>query len=456
MTGRDYLQRLPTELIFPILTYLPDLESLDSLVRASPVVFRLFEAHGAEIFETVLSSGAIHEHACGLIRIAALVRSLSIPSQAYDLLTFCNFVRHESTSHRYQPPAWTLSPLRITWKTPATTLRSLLATYRRITCLVISCSKFYLDRFKPLRPSHLADESFCFEGAYCGPDRRYVGSWQQRPAERPFPVRDIGPPTWVEEQHLLRTFWRVQLFHELKAAAKASLLSWPDADLERLDRMDVLDFYDVPPVVGWRADDHPEDGPRQNLVHDTTAEPGVNCPTLENQLLWSVIEYTMENKQAIAAPDFLRTSRDWPDPVRGEKDCDTLRDHLSMTYWFYYQVREGEGRHMVEDDCSPLQHVSFKPFRNLGFAIWSKERMFSYGLLRGTSYDEDRFPLDSVFLAWRSVLGKDDIAQVERTNQKAHTLFSKPETDDGDLDDTASERSWRSCPSLFVGRTMSR
>ncbi|KAK9774101.1 putative F-box domain-containing protein [Seiridium cardinale] len=434
MAAHNHFEQLPPELLLPILTSLPTLESLDNLLRASPAAFRLFNAHGAEIFEAVLSSGAIHEHTCGLIRVAALVRSSSLPPQAHNLLTFRHFVRYESTSHRYDPPAWTLPPLRLSSDVSPSTLRGLLATHRKVACLVISCLRFYLIRFKPLRPSHLVDESFHFESGYHGSDGLYIAAWQQKPGEKPFPVHDIGPPTWVEEQRVLRAFWRLQLFRDLKVAGtKALLVNWPDTDLQRLNFMTAPNFHDVP---------------TRNLIEEDR-EPSIRTrgTVLEHQLINSVIEYEDEDKQTIVSPDFLQTRREWPAPVEGEKDWDAVSYYSSTTYDFFYMVREGEHEHISDGLCSPLQHVSFRPFRRLGFAIWCTQRMLGYGLLEGEwgpiMDPSDLFPRESVYLAWRSILGEDEIAQVERRNQEAFAWANKPESEDED-----SDRSRFSSPSL--------
>jgi hypothetical protein len=75
--AEDYylFENLSPELIFSILTHRPDLESLDSLIRASPVAFRVFNLQAATIFRTVLSSGSTHAYTCAIIRIIALIRA---------------------------------------------------------------------------------------------------------------------------------------------------------------------------------------------------------------------------------------------------------------------------------------------------------------------------------------------------------------------------------------------
>lgn len=411
-------ERLAPELLLHILTHLPDLESLDNLLRASPAASRLFDVYGVEIFEGVLSSSVPYGHTCALIRIVALVRSSSLPPLACDLISFRNFVRHESTSHRYNPPLWTL-PSPILSDVSVTVLRGLLATHRKIVCLTISCLKFYLNRFKPLRPSHLVDTKFHFESDYYGPDGHYVPSWQQTPAERPFPVHDIGPPTWVEEQRVLRAFWRVQLFRELKTAINASVVNWPENDVRKLNDMAEVGLYDVP---------------LPNLL-DEVGEPFLyqQNTLLEHELIWSVVNYTKDDRQTITAPAFLQTRRDWSNPTaKGQQDWNTISDYLLWTHIFFHEVTGGAGGHVVSGLCSPLQHVSFEPFRRLGFVIWDTERMVGYGLLD----PEYGFKDDSYLLAWKSILGKDDIAEVERINQRRYIWATQSESDKGDSDES--------------------
>ena len=55
-----YIESLPPELLLPILTHLPDLDSLGSLLRASPAAYRVFDTRSAFVFKTVLSSGNTH------------------------------------------------------------------------------------------------------------------------------------------------------------------------------------------------------------------------------------------------------------------------------------------------------------------------------------------------------------------------------------------------------------
>ncbi|KAK6857987.1 hypothetical protein PG995_005686 [Apiospora arundinis] len=59
MAGYANLDRLPPELLIPILMNLLALECLDSILQASPTAFRVFEANNANIFESVFEASEL-------------------------------------------------------------------------------------------------------------------------------------------------------------------------------------------------------------------------------------------------------------------------------------------------------------------------------------------------------------------------------------------------------------
>jgi hypothetical protein len=163
-----------------------------------------------------------------------------------------------------------------------------------------------------------------------------------------------------------------------------------------LDRMTVVDLYDVP----WH-----------NLLNPYAE--GLEDTVLEQELIRSVVEYAKEDRQTIIAPTFLQTRRDWPTPTaKGDQDLEIIIDNCSLTFSFFYNLDGRWGQHTMSGS-SPLQHVTFRPFRRLGFAIWDTERMVGYGLLApGRPWWSDKY-----ILAWRSILGRDDIENVARMNR---------------------------------------
>ena len=120
--------------------------------------------------------------------------------------------------------------------------------------------------------------------------------------------------------------------------------------------------------------------------------------------------------------------------------------HNSEAHAFFYDVA-GRGLAHEPFGCwTPLRDVSFDSFRRLGFAIWSVQRMAGYGFLanfprtddddlvvdekdprhdqdtvveeNASRHDDDNTvaPVDSLLNAWRSVLGEDELAELETSN----------------------------------------
>ena len=109
MSSSKYnLESFPLDLLSLILTYLPDLESLDNAIRASPTAFRTFNnSHfSVQIFEGVLSAGITHKYSYALIKIIILIRTHLLPmhsSKLHNLTTFKYLIVHETTLYRYKP-----------------------------------------------------------------------------------------------------------------------------------------------------------------------------------------------------------------------------------------------------------------------------------------------------------------------------------------------------------------
>lgn len=422
------LDSLSSELLMLVVKQLPDLRSLYNLIRASPSAYRLFGVYAAEIFETVLQSGADHEYTCNAIRIVALLRSDAVPSEINALLRpddlppeihtwerFDDFYRHMTTEHRFLNPKWPEEPpLRLTSRTSAAVLGSVLVSYARNEGRMIGCLKFYLARFQPLRPSHLANEEFTWEGKFRGPnDTDHIGPWELQPEVAPFPVRDIGPPTWVEEQRVLRACWRLQIFNDLRGAVMGDRIAgWPTERLWPLQT-------DERAAEGLLTI-----GSGDRVKKYRTMEPCILGQQfqLEDELIWSVIDYVKEAEQVPGAPSPFEIQRDWPVPPRKATFWE-MGFYSSAAVFFFHDVVQDNNNICLEGWYSPLQHVPWEFFRPLGFWIWCEERMLGYGLLTdpwdSPPGSEDRgFEKDAVFMAWRSVLNDEQLAEVARLNEE--------------------------------------
>jgi hypothetical protein len=402
MVPQSHIEKLAPELLLTILTHLPDLTSLDNILTASPAAYRLFDStHAIKLFNTILLSGNTHEYTSALIRIIIPFRSGTLPPHIHSLNDFQEMVTHDTTSHRYDPPDWEHLPLVLAPDTPAAVLRGMLATNRMIVHRTACCLDYYLERFKALRPKHLLDKDFQFVSEFQGLERRYVPSWQLKPAENPFPVQDIGPCTWLEQQRVLRAYWRVQLGGEIQNAARKGVMHWS------VDGMSVIDlccYVDIDNLLD--DNDHDENSYGEPYVYQQGT-------LLERELLESVLHYEENSMRPVSVPAQLGFAP-FNISTISEDDREVLGWHTSITYTFFYKLGGRPGHHIPMGPCSPLQHVAFKPFRGLGFAIWSRERMVAYGFLDPDARsDQDH----TYFLAWKSVLGHDTIEQVEQGNQ---------------------------------------
>jgi hypothetical protein len=404
-------ESLPVELSLIILKHITDLTTLHNYINASPAAACAFDRYAVEIVESVLASGTIHEYTCAIIRIVAYLRSGAFPPGVLpNLVSFRDMYRHETTEHRYDPPRWTLLPLRLTPQTvSASVMRGVVASHHRNECLMIGCLNLYLGRFRELQPMHLVNPNFVWESQYHGPDdNEYIGAWDMQPAQRAFEKRDIGPPNWCEEQRVLRALWRVQVFEDLKAATDEGPLStdWPCSDSQLLPRLKAEGLLDVD------CDGLVQSDNEFYWVENQTID-------LEAELVESVLEYIKENSTAISTSDFLqRTMRDWPVPFPPQPaDDKELESYLSSTSLFFDVVHGNELSHVVTSWCTPLQHVPFAFYRRRGFAIWCDQRMSAYGFL-GSS-------VSSRLMAWKSVLDKEELAEVVRINQRFYDELAR-------------------------------
>lgn len=263
MATRSLLETVPSEVLLNIVTRLPDLVSLDSLIRASPAAFRLFNDFAVEITECVLAAGFTHGYIRLIIRIIALIRSSILPIP--DLLSFqervtkavmkrgielfihnCgpggpeeameNEIRMaeeedgptpttEALAHRLGLFDDAFAPTHLDWDVSAAVLRSILASARSNTCLALDCLEASLARFRALTPQHPVDETIAF-------GKSDIPMSERRIEGRPCEVYDVGPPSWSEEQRAMRACWRPQVFYDLQKAATHSMLNWPPEDLE--------------------------------------------------------------------------------------------------------------------------------------------------------------------------------------------------------------------------------
>ncbi|KAK6844696.1 hypothetical protein PG995_014806 [Apiospora arundinis] len=409
-TKRCLFESLPTELLIEVLKGLPDLTSLDSILHASPVVYRILDECAVQVTDTILACDykfvvSYHRHpcrtdeihhgphavesgiTCAAIRVMfymmAAIRTSSLP--VHSLADF---------HHRVCDPFWWdttrngratveyFMPESLPKDTPPKVVRSLIATYSRINWLSLDCLKLYLTRFESIRPSHpIMSRKALKKGGYrdgtMPPETKLEAFRDVRPA----PVRQAGPPSWTEEQRVNRAFWRLQLLSDLKKAAANSLLAeWSNADIETLRDFDdakllglYIPFHDPEPfsLSTWAS---------QPEWQEIRTALDYLCSTHDQHWPDQVVLPPEHRHRRPRLSTMIQTHDEevttWPLPrheVRGDKKL--AKSSAACEAWdqLYSMIAYGEG-------CGGGA-ASFAPFLRLGFAFWSEERLRAHGLI---------------------------------------------------------------------------
>lgn len=470
--GPTGIESLAPEILLMVVTRLEDLVSLDCLIRASPDTFRLFDSRNAvKIFDSVLSAGAIHSTTQTIIRIIAFIRSSALPMSnlecfrrqvTVEAMFYHSRISTEdvSTPSDYDPldseeaallefgrqririqsairqqiemedyfkgreivPEATFGtrfrPESLPEKTTPAILRSILATNRRNTCLTLDCLESYLAEFRSAKPKHLVDKDYCW---------RDFQPWKNDIQYRTFQTRDVGPPSWTEEQRAYRAFWRLQILWDLRKAASHELLDWPMEDVQRFECGEAA----TNGLVLCLAEDLGRADYQRQMdllyVEDLYTPIDLNKPHPEFEEIRSVIDYVTSVRGATymkqldhggPAQEVRRASR-YPAP--GANDW-TMMNHPSRGYEFYFTL--SGGTHQASGGFRPLKYISFDLFRSLGLAFWYVDRLSAYGLVPVPPVRE-RWDENFFSFAWRSLLGGDQITEQEREFDKEQ-LWNQP------------------------------
>ncbi|CAG7554672.1 unnamed protein product [Fusarium equiseti] len=248
----DSLEGLPAEILLQISGTLPSLDVLWNLMRASPIIWRLFDCYHNTMIESVLSgpNSITPSNIRKLIRAMVFMRSGQLP--------FVNLEEFQIFMHRLLPTDHLPNALRQRMynrgpdpfhgkfdetkqylgpgslvQTTAHTARSVVATASHISALSQSCLSSHIarlrhTRFKPSNPAHWPpdDNIALYHDQLGGPI--VVGSG--------VPLVDMGQPTEPEETRVVRAMWVIQMVCELKYFVewRAKTISWSRFDVYRL------------------------------------------------------------------------------------------------------------------------------------------------------------------------------------------------------------------------------
>jgi hypothetical protein len=280
----------------------------------------------------------------------------------------------------------------------AAAVRSLLATAENVHAWSHACLEHLVRKSMQLRPSTLIET---------GPGRTYREKFENAESAKDYMPQYTGPPSWVEEQRVIRSFWRLQFFLELQSAGNEGRLGthWLGQEIETLLKSSPDGFYDMCDSDGFY---NALDFQREQILTAcdflgavtsgaiTSVEAVHNNANELPTIRW--IEGTVP-RCCCAEPPPIDDKKDFF--FQGRKNLDTT----PMSYKFQYFMSMCD---QLEDSGPVLLAFPFQPWRKYGFAIWDDKRMADLGMRdpKGKSFLRNRMKYS---FRWFSVLTKEDL-----------------------------------------------
>ncbi|GAM84993.1 hypothetical protein ANO11243_029960 [Dothideomycetidae sp. 11243] len=368
---RSAFELLPFELHLNLAHHVEDLESLYNLLRASPRFWRVFDncSHAAQIANQVLAREPIDIQIKIIIWTIGHVRHDCLP--ATSLIELQRRVTNDSVTHqscRIGSFTWSRDHADEEWFmceadifvpdclpaacTPET-VRRILSIHRHITYMTLNCLDRLLDKFRKL---DFAEH-----------------------------VVDIGAPTWIEEQALARSFWRIAFVYQVKQALSNNTLKWSEEDRDKLMTTANLDVYDFSRITTNLSDGC--------WFHSCPMDVQI----AEHSNLLTATEYLED-----PSPMPSQWARSLPAPSPSLNDYNEIQ-------WRWSVGVEWLARVFPETFFLPFNSSSFEIFRRAGFMLWSEDRLHNFGFtslhkIDDHASDEDR-------RIWLSVLEDERAAQ---------------------------------------------
>ncbi|KAJ4009673.1 hypothetical protein NW766_008794 [Fusarium irregulare] len=371
------LEVLPPEVLLPIVTSLPGLDTLWNLMTASPNTWRLFSNYALDITEGILSGpnsilyGKIRE----LVRGVILMRAKTLPFK--DLNEFQTqdirplHISDPQALHASSPPSWT----------------------RSFGSGLMHFCTFQNDP---------------------------IPVWDREAAGTPVKVVDGGQPSWREEMRALRAMWIIQLVGEVKGLVKEG---WPEEDIDTLKQIDLVDLVERPDGV-IKAEELRCAMEYLTKLGDAIQNDHYRLPTPSLDLKshrWITAEQKPVQSPMVLVGHrhngkLLRLGKGEPIPEGSKPEWyPFLRDDMKWHRAEPSLQRESCGisswRSLSTSRDSPAYGVKFDSFRRLGFAFWERERLHLAGLADGI---HEPFYKDEFYhFALESILPTDEVANLK-------------------------------------------
>lgn len=403
------LDEFPVEILFNILSLIPDIPELGCLMHASPAVYRILENHVYlhQLIANICATGYTCGHIWVIFRICALVRASRLPQRT--LAEFHEYVIREAlrANFRIRHSKYGFAPETLDPFISTAIVKSLLATATQAAVLASDCLEFYLSKFRELHPRKLVKEKSVGEGLN--------DLWILGYESTELPVVDAGPFSWTEQQRAIRAVWRVQLLSDVKAAVHAGLLGWSAQDVAALEARPTI----TPPPSGQylravreeqfgkqaRTSTESFYGGRYNYEEQTHPDGRLTYGTSLTPLLyelydefWTVIRTPPEYEPIHSLIAYIKVKYGTSaadEMQQGHIDRNVYR---SGSYFIGVRPEPQAWRRLVNAgpgaqvmtcgmpdadtrDFSVRMLIPFDIFAPHGFAYWSEERLRGYGLV---------------------------------------------------------------------------
>lgn len=387
------LPNLPPEIQLQIAKLLPDLRSIHHLVITVPSMYRIWKSYNSElVFAATSDVATTTPQIRDLIWLVALLRSDELPSWTLDDF-LVDFVRPTMMWHS-RPVMPCVLPQ------PKSCPLSVLMTATRIHNFTHSCLEFYLNRLRAVQPRLQRPIDDTFDYNTFGPDGKIVLGWLRHPHSEYYETPQMERPSWIEQQVVLRAFWRLQVYHEF---SRARLSSWSSNDREKIAGLKLEEMWPYEP--SYMQMYHEIASVQEYLQHlgeppqmSVTGETSKSSPELID--IPATAWYTIQSTGCIShyhyAPNGLQS-----------------RGLISVVvHGLVYQWH------------SPTLGVDFAKFRRSGMAIWDTPRLVALHLM-DLPHDERPAGVpcknpSQYWFSWRSLLSEEEIVEETRRLVDTH------------------------------------
>jgi hypothetical protein len=374
---RDAFGRLPEELRIKIIKLSPDPSSLRSLAHASPAMGRTLDRYPLEIVEMVLN-----------VTVPMETRRLMVAVLKGRVSRFPAFLSEAQKVTKTDSTAATDEMRSFRLDQAAAVVRSLLATTENILAWSHACLEHLIRKSMELRPSTLIK---------LGAGRTRQEDFENAESRRDYLPQDTGPPSWVEEQRMIKSFWQLQYFLELQGAGHKGRLgtNWPTQEVDVLSQSSADGFYDV---LNYQ---------REQIL---TACDFVGAVTSGAITSVEALHDNAYNLPTIHWVEGAVSRCSCAEPLSFERNNDIFEKgpgNLDGPPWGYRFHRAMSSSDGWLD--APLTLVyPFQAWRKYGFAIWDDKRMVDLGM-RHTKKVSVLKNYISYSFRWWSILTEEDL-----------------------------------------------